>query len=83
MDNKQTLILEERKKLRLNAVSDIASFSDDYLELSTILGKLCVEGEGMKIESLSHESGEILISGEISGIFYQHQSLKKKSTKKK
>lgn len=78
MDNKQILTLEDKKKLKLNAVTDIASFSEDYLEISTSLGTVSVEGTGMKIESLSHENGDIVINGEISGIFYQNKVQKKK-----
>ena len=83
MDNKQTLVLEERKSLKVNGVADIASFSEDYLELSTVMGTLCVEGAEMKIEELSRDTGAILIKGEITGVFYNNKSQKKKIFKTK
>lgn len=83
MDNKQTLVLEERKRLKVNGVSDIASFSEEYLELSTIMGTLCVEGGEMKIEELSRDTGTILITGEITGVFYNNKNQKKKLFKNK
>lgn len=67
---KQSLILENRKTLTLNGVSFVESFTDNYVELSTNLGVVSVEGKDLKIESLNQDSGQIRIIGEISGFFY-------------
>ena len=34
-------------------------------------GKIIIEGQGLKIENLSKDNGEILISGRISGVLYE------------
>lgn len=67
----QKIILENREKLELNGVKNVLNFSDDYLELSTILGDVCVEGCNLRIQELCKESGKIEICGEINGIFYK------------
>ena len=71
IDAKQTLILEDRKKLVIDSVISVESFNDDYLEISTKLGDVSVEGKNLKIEELIQESGKILITGEIIGFFYK------------
>lgn len=71
IDNKQNLVLENRKKLTIDGIINVNCFNDDYLELSSKLGIIGVEGENLKIEELIQESGKIYITGNISGIFYK------------
>lgn len=72
-----TLTIKERNKLTLNGVTYIAEFDEHYIILDVSEARITVEGEGLKIESLSREGGEIEISGKIDGVFYQ----KEKKTK--
>lgn len=64
------LSVKERNKVTLNGVTNIASFDEGYVTLETSEGKICIEGAGLKIESLSREGGEIEITGRINGVFY-------------
>lgn len=64
------LIIENRKRLVLDGVSHVIGFDESYVSLDTSLGRVVVEGEGMKIESLSRDDGLICITGEISAVFY-------------
>ena len=64
------LSVKDRNKLILNGVSNIASFDESYVALDTNEGKICIEGSGLKIESLARDGGEIEISGRINGVFY-------------
>ena len=73
----QTVILENRKKLTIDSVSNVDSFNDDYLEISTEFGDIAVECKELKIEELRQENGRILISGIISGIFYKETKASK------
>ena len=77
LDLKQIIILENRKKLSVDNVINVDSFSEDYLELTTGGGPIGVEGENMKIEELSGDGGKIIITGEISGVFYKRAEAKK------
>ena len=69
--NKQNLILNNRENLCVNGVRNIETFTDDYLEFSTNLGIIWGEGEGLKIEELRQDLGEIHIKGIVNGIFYK------------
>lgn len=72
-ENKQTVVLENRAKLTIDGVINVESFSDDYMELSTNFGEISVEGANLKIEELRQENGKILITGEVSGIYYKSE----------
>ncbi len=79
MDNSavtQMLVLDSRKKLIIDGIKNVEGFSEEFLELESDLGKICVEGEGLKIDELSHESGKVSISGSINGIFYDDNKKK-------
>lgn len=76
-DNRQLVIIENRKKLTIDNVINVDSFNDDYLELTSRAGVVGVEGRNLKIEELIHDTGKINITGEITGFFYKEaKSLK-------
>ena len=87
MDNiqndKQTLVINNRSRLEVNGVKSINSFDEDYLEVSTNLGLLCVEGSDLKIEALDHEKGIITVVGRINGVFYKEEKGNKGFFRKK
>ena len=64
------LKLDSRNSLTLDGVSNIEEFDGNYITLATDKDNLRIEGEGMKIVSLSKEDGAILVTGKINGIFY-------------
>ncbi len=72
------LKIRERNRLTMNGVTNVESFDDAYVTLATSDGRVCIEGEGLKIESLARESGEIEIAGKINGVFYTEQKKKVK-----
>ena len=65
---KGVLTLTDRKIFKMDGVIDIAAFDEECVLLNTEIGRITVEGNGLKIECLS-ENGDILIKGNISGIF--------------
>ena len=68
--NLQSVMLENRKKLTVDSVINVESFTDEYLEINTGLGRLTVEGRELKIDELRQDNGKISVSGEIDGIYY-------------
>ena len=76
--DKQSITLVNRRILTMGGVDDIAGFDEDTVILDTSMGRITVEGKGMKIESLTKEGGNILITGDISGIFCSDIPVKKK-----
>ena len=73
-DSNQVLTLANREKLSMNGILRVLGFDSDYVLLESSVGKITVEGEELAIESLVKESGEVLIVGSISGIFYSDNS---------
>lgn len=69
-DTVQNVILENRKKLTISGTQDVESFDEEQIVLYTELGVLTVKGEGMHINSLSTQSGEVAIEGDINSLAY-------------
>ena len=70
VNQKQTLLLEDKKRLTIDGIINVESFREDFLELSSNYGRIEVEGSDLKIEELRQENGKIYITGEIYGVFY-------------
>ena len=70
------LTVENRRTLFMDGVVHVVGFDEDYVSLDTKLGRVVIEGEEMKIESLTNDSGEIKIVGIISAVIYTDQKTK-------
>lgn len=79
-DNEKKIrtVIENRESLVMNGVINVECFNEDYLILNTSLGELTVEGENLKIESLTKENGDVYIIGKINGVFYKEKSSEKR-----
>ena len=67
----QSLILENRKRLSVSGVEEVDGFDDAYIRMRTSLGTLTVHGQGLRVENLSVETGELLVTGEIAELIYE------------
>ena len=65
-----TVILEGREKLSISGVVDVQSFDEDQVLLETVRGMLVVRGQGLHVERLQLEAGELIVEGEIGLIEY-------------
>lgn len=76
------LTVNQRNLLTLDGVLNVESFDEQYLSLELNEGRIFVEGQGLKIESLSRDGGEIRVSGRINGLYYsEKKSVKSKLSK--
>ena len=64
-EKNQILTLENRKRFTLGLVENVESFSDEEVVLKTSLGGMNIKGSSLKIEDLSIQNGNIVISGRI------------------
>ncbi len=75
-DNKDRLILphsivlKDREKLTVTGVTDVDSFDDTAIVAYTDMGELTIRGTELKINSLSTESGDLSVDGNISALSY-------------
>lgn len=79
---KQELVIKDGKTLTLDGVVSVDSLSEDYLCVQTIAGSISVEGENLKIDSLTKEDGKIKVLGKITGVFYKDTPVKQGMFKK-
>ena len=66
----QNIILENRKNLTISGITDVDSFDEKEISLYTQLGELSVQGRELHIDSMSIETGDMTITGEIWAIVY-------------
>ena len=64
-ERKSSLSLEDRKKLTLSGVLEVVNFDDEKISLNTILGNLAIKGEGLKMNKLDVQNGDVIIIGYI------------------
>ena len=65
------LILEQRERLVISGVEEVARFDEETIVLTTTMGELEIQGEGLHIEKLSLEGGELHVDGSISALLYE------------
>ena len=74
---KQSVSMEDRKRLVISCVKDVESFDDNTISLITSLGVLLVKGADIKIEKLSLDTEEVIATGN----FYLLEYISDENTK--
>ncbi len=64
------LRLVGRESMELSGVTDVVSFDEESVMLSTVCGDLQIEGSGLHIHVLSMEEGIVTLDGRVDGISY-------------
>ena len=68
------LIMEERSRLSITGVEDVASFDEEQITMVTSQGDLIVRGSGLHIGKLTLDSGEVSIEGMVRELCYEERS---------
>ncbi len=76
-DSKCNLFLENRKRLTLSGIIEVISFDEQKIDLTTRLGNLTIKGEGLKMNKLDVQNGDVIIAGDIASIVYNGKISKK------
>ena len=63
-------MLNARERLSITGVKEIINFDDKTVNIKTVCGEMCIDGENIHINILNVEKGELEISGKINGINY-------------
>ena len=66
-----TLTLDGRERLTVSGVEDVENFDENAITLYTSEGTLTVSGEDLHIEKLNLDSGELCLTGRVSGLEYE------------
>lgn len=69
------IILEEREQLVISGVEEVESFDESTIFLTTAQGGLEIQGEGLHIEKLSLDGGDLKVEGRVNALIYgeEHQ----------
>ena len=78
MESKQQIVITNKNKVEIDAVTSVRSFDEDGVLLDTSIGQISVEGKDLKIENFEKTSTKILISGNINGVYYLEKRDKKR-----
>ena len=65
------LTLNERKQLTMTGVSEVVIFEETAVVLQTALGNLVIQGQELKLKTLSPEGGQVTVDGQISALIYE------------
>ena len=65
------VILEEREQLVISGVEEVEGFDESAIFLTTAQGPLEVQGEGLHIEKLSLDGGDLRVEGRVSALIYE------------
>ena len=68
------MILEGRENLSVSGVEGVVSSNEREVLMHTVLGDLIVMGEGLHIDALSVESGDLRLSGRVDVLQYRENS---------
>ncbi len=68
------VILEEREQLVVSGVEEVESFDENTIFLTTAQGPLEIQGEGLHIEKLSLDGGDLKVEGMVSALIYGEEN---------
>ena len=66
-------MLEDREQLTISGVEEVESFDETTILLTTARGDLEIQGEGLHIEKLSLDGGDLKVEGQVSALIYQSE----------
>ena len=67
------LVLEDRERLVISGVEEVERFDEEQVSLRTGQGQLVVRGEGLHIEQLSLDGGELRLEGQVDSLTYEEE----------
>ena len=65
------LQLSERKNLTMTGVTEVLRFEESAVVLRTSLGTALIQGQELKLKTLSLDGGQVSVDGTISALVYE------------
>ena len=66
----QNVFMYSRSHVELDGISDVESFTDTCVIAVSSLGSISIDGEELKIESFSTDTGKLVVNGKLDGFCY-------------
>lgn len=74
----QKIVITDKNKVLIDSVSAVKSFDESGMLIDSAFGMISVDGKDLKIENFEKATSEILITGNIYGVYYLEKKEKKK-----
>ena len=65
------LTLDGRSRLNLSGITEVESFDEGMVVLHTTRGILVVRGNGLHLQMLSLDGGQVLVDGTVDSLTYE------------
>lgn len=75
------IVMTNREEMTITGVADVVSFDETLVVIETEMGMLEIKGDGLHVNQLNLENGEMSLSGEIEGLEYDDKTVYKKGGK--
>ena len=69
-ERKHALSMGARRHVSISGVTEVESFDEQTVILSTDCGEMTLEGEGLHIGTLDIARGVVEVDGKVNGIYY-------------
>ena len=80
-EKKHSVSLVSRESMEIRGVTDVISFDEENVTLSTACGAMEVEGSSLHIHVLSMEEGIVTLDGRIDSLTYFEREGEEKDAK--
>lgn len=71
---KSNINLENRALAKITGVKEVIGFNEDEIRCETCLGILSIQGDGLHVEALNLQVGELCIKGRVKAMIYSEKS---------
>jgi sporulation protein YabP len=68
---KHTIVMENRNSVKITGVLDVVSFDMETIVAETEMGVIILKGDGLHVNRLNLQNGELDIDGEVSSLAYE------------
>ncbi len=70
--------MEDRKRIDFTGITDVVSFDPVKVVLESDYGHITIKGEGLHVNRLSVEKGELDLDGRVDSVCYSEAGMKNK-----
>ena len=73
-----SILIKEGESFEMSGVLRVDDFDKDEINLDTNLGSLIIKGKNLHIAHLLLEEQQLVVEGEIRGVYFEDQTKQKK-----
>lgn len=73
LEQPHRLTLDARSRLSITGVLEVESFDETEILLTSTRGPLSIRGQGLHLQQLSIDGGQVLIDGSVDAICYEDE----------